>query len=107
LNKTDPVSNLTASQLITNQIAELDDWRGKLLSRLRQLILEAAPDINEEWKWETGVWSQKGNVISTAAFNNHIKLIFSTVLPWKILRDSSMQDWRQRPHVPSISERVI
>jgi len=48
LNKTDPVSSLTASQLITNQITEMDDWRGKLLSRLRQLILEAAPDFTKE-----------------------------------------------------------
>ena len=47
------------SQLITQQIAELADWRGKMLARLRKLILEAAPDITEEWKWDTAVWSHK------------------------------------------------
>ena len=44
------------SQLITNQIAELGDWRGRLLAQLRQLILAAVPEISEEWKWGTAVW---------------------------------------------------
>ena len=64
------------SQLITNQIAELADWRGKLLARLRKLILEAAPDITEEWKWGTAVWSHKGLVCSAGAFKDHVKLNF-------------------------------
>jgi len=64
------------SQLITNQIAELVDWRGKLLARLRKLILEAAPDITEEWKWGTAVWSHKGLVCSAGAFKDHVKLNF-------------------------------
>ena len=63
-------------QLITNQIAELADWRGKLLARLRKLILEAAPDITEEWKWGTAVWSHKGLVCSAGAFKDHVKLNF-------------------------------
>jgi hypothetical protein len=67
---------LSAAQLITNQIAELGDWRGELIARLRGLIHEAAPDITEEWKWGTAVWSQKGNVCSTAAFKGHVKLTF-------------------------------
>ena len=69
-------SNLTPSQLITNQIAGLADWRGQLLARLRELIHEAAPDITEEWKWDTAVWSQKGNVVAAGAFKDHIKLNF-------------------------------
>jgi hypothetical protein len=67
---------MTPSQLITNQIAELADWRGKMLARLRKLILEAAPDITEEWKWDTAVWSQKGLVCSAGAFKDHVKLNF-------------------------------
>ena len=67
---------LTPSQLITNQIAGLTDWRGQLLTRLRELIHEAAPDITEEWKWDTAVWSQKGNVVAAGAFKDHIKLNF-------------------------------
>jgi len=44
-----------ASQRITNMIAELGDWRGKVLVRLRKLILEASPGITEEWKWNVAV----------------------------------------------------
>jgi hypothetical protein len=68
--------NLTPSQLITDQIAELAGWRGDLLARLRQLIHEAAPGITEEWKWDTAVWSQKGNVVAAGAFKDHLKLNF-------------------------------
>ncbi len=58
---------MNPSQLIDKQIAELGDWRGKMLARLRQLILEAAPDITEEWKWDTAVWAQNGLVCSAGA----------------------------------------
>ena len=67
---------MTASEHITKQIAELRDWRGEMLARLRKLILEAAPEITEEWKWETGVWSHQGNVVSIGAFKDHIKVNF-------------------------------
>ncbi len=67
---------LTPSQLITNQIAELPDWRGKMLTRLRKLILGVAPDITEEWKWNTPVWSRNGPVCSAAVFKDHVKLNF-------------------------------
>jgi hypothetical protein len=63
----DKQDTLTPSQLITKQIAELADWRGNQLARLRKLILEAAPGLTEEWKWDTAVWSQKGNVVAAAA----------------------------------------
>jgi hypothetical protein len=64
------------SQLITDSIAELGDWRGKLLARLRKLILESDPDITEEWKWDTPVWTHKGLVCSAGAFKDHVKLNF-------------------------------
>lgn len=64
------------SQLITQQIAELGDWRGKLLARLRKLILEADPDITEEWKWGSAVWTHNGLVCSAGAFMDHVKLNF-------------------------------
>ena len=76
MKKADSKDDMTPSQLITNQIAELADWRGKMLARLRKLILEAAPDITEEWKWDTPVWSQKGNVVAIGAFKDHIKINF-------------------------------
>jgi hypothetical protein len=68
--------SMTPSEHITNQIAGLADWRGQLLARLRDLIHEAAPDITEEWKWDTAVWSQKGNVVAAGVFKDHVKLNF-------------------------------
>jgi len=65
-----------ASQLITKQIADLGDWRGRLLAQLRKAILEAAPEITEEWKWGTAVWANKGLVCSAGAFKDHVKLNF-------------------------------
>src|SRR5215217_694955 len=67
---------LTPSQRITNHIAELADWRGGMLAQLRSLILEADPDLTEEWKWDTPVWSHKGNVVAAGVFKDHIKLNF-------------------------------
>ena len=64
------------SQRITNMIAELGDWRGKVLARLREVILDAAPDITEEWKWGSAVWTNKGLVCSAGAFKDHVKLNF-------------------------------
>jgi len=76
MKKTDSKDNLTPSQHIDNYIKELTDWRGKLLARLRKLILAAAPELTEEWKWDTPVWSYKGNVVAGGAFKDHIKLNF-------------------------------
>jgi hypothetical protein len=76
MKKGDSQEGITPSLLITNQIAELADWRGNILARLRKLILETVPDITEEWKWGTAVWSQKGLVCSSAAFKDHVKLNF-------------------------------
>ncbi len=67
---------LPPAQLITNHIGELADWRGKLVARLRKLILAADPDIVEEWKWGTPVWSHKGNVVAVGAFQDHVKINF-------------------------------
>ena len=76
MKKIDSKDGTTPSQLITKQIANLPDWRGKMLARLRKLIIEASPDVTEEWKWETPVWSHKGNVVAAGVFNDHVKLNF-------------------------------
>ena len=76
MKKADAKDGLSPAQLITNQIAELADWRGKMLARLRKLIHEADADITEEWKWGTAVWSHKGNVVAIGAFKDHVKLNF-------------------------------
>ncbi len=51
-------------------------WISAMSARLRKLILEAAPDITEEWKWGTAVWSQNGLICSAGAFKDHVKLNF-------------------------------
>ena len=65
-----------ASQRINDLIAKLGDWRGKMLARLRKVILVAAPELIEEWKWSTAVWTHKGLVCSAGAFKDHVKLNF-------------------------------
>jgi len=64
------------SELITSRIEELADWRGTLLTQLRKLILDAAPELTEEWKWGTAVWVHRGNVVAAGAFKDHVKLNF-------------------------------
>src|SRR5512137_256641 len=76
MKKTSAKNGATPSQLISSQIAELADWRGETLARLRKLVHEADPDITEEWKWDTAVWSQNGLVCSAGAFKDHVKLNF-------------------------------
>ncbi len=76
MKKTDSKDNVTSSQHIDNYIKELDDWRGKMIARLRKLILDAAPELTEEWKWDTPVWSHKGNVVAGGVFKDHVKLNF-------------------------------
>lgn len=76
MSKTAANDNTTPSQHIDRRIEELGDWRGKLLARLRKIILKAAPELVEEWKWDTPVWSHNGNVVAAGAFQDHIKLNF-------------------------------
>ena len=70
------MAELTPSQKIDKYINDLDDWRGKLLARLRRLILESSPALTEDWKWETPVWVHKGNVVAGGVFKDHVKLNF-------------------------------
>ncbi len=76
MKKADARAGMKPSQRITEQIADLGDWRGTMLSQLRKLILEADPDICEEWKWNTAVWTHDGLVCSASAFKDHVKLNF-------------------------------
>jgi hypothetical protein len=67
---------MNPSELIDKQIADLGDWRCVMLAQARKLIHEAAPEISEEWKWGTAVYTQKGLVCAASAFNGHAKLNF-------------------------------
>jgi hypothetical protein len=70
------MSTINASDQITSHINETTGWRGKMLARLRKVILDAAPSLVEEWKWNTPVWSHNGNVVAAGAFQNHLKVGF-------------------------------
>ena len=66
-----------ASRLITDKIAELGDWRGKTLARMRGLIMEADPDVVEEVKWMgTPVWSHDGGICTGESYKSVVKLTF-------------------------------
>ena len=67
---------MNPSEQIDQFIAELADWRGQMIARLRTLIHEADSDITEEWKWGVPVWSHKGLVCSTGVFKNTVKMNF-------------------------------
>jgi hypothetical protein len=68
----------SASELIDRRIAELGDWRGETLSRVRQLIKEADPDVVEEWKWRgTPVWSHDGIICTGESYKSTVKLTFA------------------------------
>jgi hypothetical protein len=67
----------TASALIDERIRSLDGWRGVTLARMRALILDADPNMLEEWKWTTPVWSHDGIVCTGEAYKNVVKLTFA------------------------------
>ncbi len=67
---------MNPSQLIDQQIASLKDWRGQMLARLRQIVHEADPEIIEEWKWDTPVFTHQGLVCALGSFKDHVKLNF-------------------------------
>jgi hypothetical protein len=72
----------SASELIDERIAELGDWRGQTLGRMRELIRQADPDVVEEWKWAkktnpgTPVWSHDGIICTGESYTSAVKLTF-------------------------------
>ena len=66
-----------ASQLIDQRIRELEGWRGETLARMRSLILEADPEMTEEWKWSNPVWSHHGIVCTGESYAKVVKLTFA------------------------------
>jgi hypothetical protein len=68
----------SASELISGRIAELGDWRGQALGRMRKLIREADPAVVEEWKWMgTPVWSHDGIICTGESYKSVVKLTFA------------------------------
>ncbi len=78
MNKSDANQGQSASELISKRIAELGDWRGETLGRMRALIKEFDPDVVEEWKWRgTPVWSHDGIICTGESYKNVVKLTFA------------------------------
>lgn len=98
---------MNASQQIDKQIAGFTDWRGRMMIRLRKIINDADPKLNEEFKWHTAVWSANGNVCALGAFKDHVKINF--------FKGASLPDphrlfntvWRQRHRGQLISMRAM
>jgi hypothetical protein len=66
-----------ASELIDARIAQLGDWRGEMLSRLRALMKEAVPGVVEEWKWSNPVWSHNGLICTGETYKSAVKMTFA------------------------------
>jgi hypothetical protein len=83
MKKSDASQGQSASELISKRIAELGDWRGKTLGRMRTLIKAADPDVLEEWKWVkptkpgTPVWSHDGIICTGESYKSVVKLTFA------------------------------
>jgi hypothetical protein len=83
MSTSDPTEAQSASEQIDQRIADLGDWRGETLSRMRTLIQEADPDVVEEWKWVkqnspgTPVWSHDGIICTGESYKSVVKLTFA------------------------------
>jgi hypothetical protein len=78
MKKSDASEVQSPSELISNRISELGDWRGETLGRMRKLIKEADPDVVEEWKWMgTPTWSHDGIICTGETYKKVVKLTFA------------------------------
>jgi hypothetical protein len=77
MKKQDASAGCSASELISKRIAELGDWRGETLARMRKLIKEADPQAVEEWKWMGPVWSHDGILCTGETYKSVVKLTFA------------------------------
>ena len=105
MTQADRPENESASAKITERIQDLEDWRGETLARVRQLIHDADPDIQEEWKWEkpksggTPVWSHDGGVCTGESYKQVVKLTFfrgASIEDPKKLFNSSLEGTTRR-----------
>ncbi len=122
MKKSDGGESPPASELISQRIADLGDWRGATLARMRQLIHEADPGVVEEWKWMgTPVWSHGGIICTGESYKDKMKLTFAKGASLKdpaglfnASLDGNMRraidipegkDWTRPPSRPSFARR--
>jgi len=77
MKKNGPKTAESAPELIDAKIEGLGDWRGEMLARLRALIKQADPDVVEEWKWSTPVWSNHGIICTGETYKKVVKMTFA------------------------------
>ena len=77
MKKGEQATGAAASKLIDQRVRELEGWRGETLARMRALILEADPEMTEEWKWGGPVWSHDGIICTGESYKNVVKLTFA------------------------------
>lgn len=78
MKKSESLDGRSPSQLIDAKIAELGDWRGEMLRRLRALVKEAEPEVVEEWKWRgVPVWSHGGMICTGETYKSAVKMTFA------------------------------
>ena len=77
MKKSAPTKGESPSRLIDARIKELNDWRGEMLSHIRDLIKQADPDVVEEWKWSVPVWSHDGLICTGETYKSVVKLTFA------------------------------
>ena len=78
MTTTEPANGKSPSELIDQRIAELGDWRGEMLARLRALIREADPEVVETWKWRgVPVWEHDGIICTGETYRNVVKATFA------------------------------
>jgi hypothetical protein len=77
MKKSGSQTGKSPSRMIDERIEELDDWRGKMLARLRALIKQADPEVVEEWKWGIPVWSHDGLICTGETYKTAVKTTFA------------------------------
>ena len=78
MSKSNSQKEQSPSRMIDERIEELGDWRGKMLSRIRDLIKQADPDVIEEWKWRgVPVWEHDGIICTGETYKNVVKMTFA------------------------------
>ena len=77
MSSSEQATGQPASRLSDQRVRDLGGWRGQTLARMRALILEADPEMTEEWKWSVPVWSHHGIVCTGEAYKKAVKLTFA------------------------------